>query len=82
MMFQKLFPPNKGQMESLKNDSSHKYFIIHTNFNPMSTDPHYLQLTSHVHVDEASVLLHLNFLLISKDDQCSQARSKEYRLPV
>ena len=48
----------------------------------MSTGLRYLLLTSHVRVDEVSVLLHLSFLLTSKGDQCLQARSMEYRRPV
>ena len=56
--------------------------VVYTNFSPMSTDLRYLQLTSHVHVDAVSVLQHLSFLLTSKDGQCLQARSMEYRLPV
>ena len=55
---------------------------LYTKTSPMSTGLHYLQLTSHVHVDEASVLLHLNFLLTSKGGQYLQARSKEYHLPA
>ena len=57
------------------------YLQVYTKINPMSTGLRYLQLTSHVRVDEASVLQHLSFHLTSKGDQYLQARSMEYHLP-